>query len=192
MLQGVWDQIQALLGLGREIGDVDSVQMTLRTVVVYVGSLAIVRLGSKRFLSRASAFDVIVAIMLGSIMSRAINGSAPLLPTLTAGAVMVAMHWLIAALAFHFDWLGPLVKGGRILLIENGRLRREGMKRAGVSDRDLQQALRMHSGHTDPAKIRLASFERSGDISVIPFRSEPRVLDVSVKAGVQTVRIELG
>jgi hypothetical protein len=36
-------------------------------------------------MSKATAFDVIAAIMLGSIMSRAINGSAPFLPTLVAG-----------------------------------------------------------------------------------------------------------
>ena len=71
MLQTVWDQIQTLLGFGQDVGDVGAVQMALRTIVIYAFSLVIVRLGSKRFLSQATAFDVIVAIMLGSIMSRA-------------------------------------------------------------------------------------------------------------------------
>jgi uncharacterized membrane protein YcaP (DUF421 family) len=48
-----------------------------------------VRLGSKRFLGQTSAFDTIVGIMLGSIMSRAINSSAPFFPTLIAGVVLV-------------------------------------------------------------------------------------------------------
>ena len=49
----------------------------------------------------------------------------------------------------------------------------------------------MQNNHTDPANIRLAYLERSGQISVIPFKGEPRILDVSVAGGVQTVRIEL-
>jgi uncharacterized membrane protein YcaP (DUF421 family) len=154
-------------------------------------SLAIIRIGSKRFLSQASAFDVIVGIMLGSVMSRAINGSAPFFPTLLSGLVFVGMHWFFAALAFRFDWFGTLVKGNPILLIEDGKIQREGMRQAGLSDHDLKQALRMQNNHTDPANIRLAYLERSGNISVIPFKGDPRVLDVSVADGVQTVRIEL-
>ncbi len=65
------------------------------------------------------------------------------------------------------------------------------MRQAGLSEHDLKQALRMQNNHTDPANIRLACLERSGQISVIPFKGEPRILDVSVADGVQTVRIEL-
>jgi uncharacterized membrane protein YcaP (DUF421 family) len=75
--------------------------MALRTVVIYLFTLAIVRLGSRRLLSKPSAFDVIVAIMVGSIMSRAINGTAPFVPTMLAGIVLVVMHWLLAALALR-------------------------------------------------------------------------------------------
>ena len=39
--------------------------------------------------------------------------------------------------------------------------------------------------------MRLAYLERSGDVSVIPAPAVPRVVDVQVAAGVQTVRIEL-
>ena len=73
MLQAIGEQFQTLLGLGLDVGDVGAVQMALRTIIIYVCSLAIIRIGSKRVLSQASAFDVIVAIMLGSVMSRAIG-----------------------------------------------------------------------------------------------------------------------
>jgi uncharacterized membrane protein YcaP (DUF421 family) len=191
MLQVIWEQFQILFGLGRDPADLSAIQMALRTVFVYAFTLAIVRLGSKRFMSKATAFDVIVGIMLGSVMSRAITGSASFFPTLMVGATLVGMHGLIAALAFRFEWFGSLVKGNSILLIEDGKVQRNGMRKAGLSDHDLKQALRMQNNHTDPANIRLAYLERSGNISVIPFKGEPRILDVSVAEGVQTVRIEL-
>jgi uncharacterized membrane protein YcaP (DUF421 family) len=191
MLQVIWEQFQSLFGLGRDPADVSAIQMALRTVFVYAFTLAIVRLGSKRFMSKATAFDVIVGIMLGSVMSRAITGSASFFPTLMVGATLVGMHWLIAALAFRFESFGSLVKGNSILLIEDGKIQKIGMRKAGLSDHDLKQALRMQNNHTDPANIRLAYLERSGNISVIPFKGEPRILDVSVADGVQTVRIEL-
>src|SRR4051812_22541814 len=105
MFQTVWEVIRTLFGFGGSSGDITALQAVLRTIVIYAFTLAIVRFGSKRFLSQATAFDTIVGIMLGSVMSRAINGSAPFFPTLLAGAALVGMHWLMAALALRFDWL---------------------------------------------------------------------------------------
>jgi uncharacterized membrane protein YcaP (DUF421 family) len=191
MAQGWWESVQSLLGQGSEPIDVGVVQMLLRTLLVYAFTLAMVRVGSQRLLAKASIFDVIVAIMLGSIMSRAINGSAPLLPTLAAGLGLLAVHWLLAVVAFHTDWLGSLVKGDRILLIKDGEIQREGMRQASITDHDLRQALRTETHQTDPSRVEVAYLERSGKISVVPSTHEPRVVDVSVAAGVQTVRIEL-
>jgi uncharacterized membrane protein YcaP (DUF421 family) len=191
MLQTLSDQLQTLLGLGQDVGDVGAAQMALRTIVIYAFSLLIVRLGSKRFLSEATAFDVIVGIMLGSVMSRAINGSAPFFPTLLGGFVLVGMHWLLGVLAYHASWFGTLVKGSPVLLIKDGNIQREGMRRAGLSNNDLEQALRLRSNQTDPTKIQLACLERNGGISILPRKHEPRIVDVSIADGVQTVRIEL-
>lgn len=190
-MDAVFETIGRLLGLGRDIADVTTAQMALRTVVVYAFALAIVRSGSRRFLSKASAFDVIVAIMLGSIMSSAINGSAPFLPTLVSGAVLVFIHWLLAALAYRLDWLGPLVKGKPVRLITDGAVDRDAMRRAGVSALDLEQALRTQARVTDPSRVRLATLERDGTISVLPADEAPRVIEVSVEQGVQIVRVEI-
>jgi uncharacterized membrane protein YcaP (DUF421 family) len=191
MLEAVAREIQAFLGYNRDVGDVNALQMALRTVLIYVVTLVLIRLGSKRFLSQASAFDVIVGIMLGSVMSRAINSSAPLFPTLLAGVVFIGLHWSFAALAFHTHWFGSLVKGSPTLLVKDGELQQEGARRTSISSHDLKQALRLQAQETDLEKIRLAYLERDGAISIIPNKAEPRVVDVAVADGVQTVRIEL-
>lgn len=182
---------EELLGLNLAVADVGPFQMALRTVLIYAATLAIVRVGSKRFLSQATAFDAIVAIMLGSIMSRAINGSAPFLPTVASGVILVGLHWLIAAIAYGSDWFGTLVKGEPVLLIEDGDVQEKGLRRTSVSAKDLEEALRIESHVTNPAHVQLAYLERNGGISVIPHKPEPRVFTVSVQDGVQTVRIEL-
>ena len=191
MLETLWEQLQTLVGTGSEGTDLNAVQAVLRTVLVYSFTLAIVRLGSKRFLSQATAFDTVVGIMLGSVMSRAIDGSASLFLTMIAGTSLVGVHWLIAALALKFDSFGTLVKGNAIQLIKDGKIEEKGMRSARLSENDLKQALRMQNDHTDPAKIQAAYLERSGEISVTPLRQEPRVFDVAVRDGVQTVRVEL-
>jgi Predicted membrane protein len=105
--------------------------------------------------------------------------------------VLVAAHWLLAALAYRLDWVGPLVKGQPRLLVRDGRTDREAMRRAGVSQHDLEQAVRIEAGETDLSRVREARLERDGSISVVTAQREPVVLEVSVESGVQTVRIRL-
>jgi hypothetical protein len=129
MLQTVWDSIQAFLGYERAIEDVNAIQMALRTIVIYAATLVLIRIGSKRFLGQATAFDVIIGIMLGSVMSRAINGSAPLFPTLLTGAVFVGLHRLLNVLAFRTGWFGSIIKGSPVLLIKDGKIQRQGVRK---------------------------------------------------------------
>lgn len=190
-MQSFLDQLQMLLGLGLEVGNVGAGQMAIRTVLIYIFTLAIVRLGSKRFLSESTAFDVIIGIMLGSVMSRAINGSAPFVPTLLSGVVLVGLHWLITFLAYRIDWFGPIVKGNPVMLIKDGQIQQRAMRQTGLSTRDLEQAIRQEAQQMDLAGIRYAYLERSGSISVISYPPEPHVISVPVEDGVQTVRIEI-
>ena len=191
MLLAVWDEVQYLFGVGIEGADLNSAQMAVRTVIVYIASLFLVRIGSRRLMSQATAFDVVIGIMLGSIMSRAINGSAPVVTTILAGMVLVATHWLFALIAFHTSLFGPIVKGEPVTLIRDGELQEEAMRRAGITARDLNEALRLKSGTTNPKRFKRATMERNGSISVVPYDREPRILQVSVEDGVQNIRIEL-
>jgi uncharacterized membrane protein YcaP (DUF421 family) len=191
MIEMLWEQFQSLLGLGSDVGTVGIGQMALRTIVIYLVTLAIVRLGSKRFLSESTAFDVIVSIMLGSVMSRAINGSAPFLPTLAAGVILLALHWLFAILAYRTNWFGSLIKGNAVLLIKDGEIQQQGMRRTGITSNDLAQALRLQTNQSDSKQVKSAYLERNGRISIIPYEREPHIFEISVEEGVQTVRIEL-
>jgi uncharacterized membrane protein YcaP (DUF421 family) len=174
-----------------DLAEAGAVQTALRTVMVYALTLAIVRLGSKRVMGKGTAMDMVVAIMLGSIMSDGIDGKVPLLLVVVAGGVLFGMHWVLALVTFRTNWLGPIVKGNRVLLIKQGSIQEEGMRQGNVTRNDLTQAIREKTKYTDPSQIRLAYLERDGQISVVPEKGELRVIDVSVEKGVQTVRIEL-
>ncbi|WP_052352004.1 DUF421 domain-containing protein [Deinococcus pimensis] len=168
------DMLDFLLGHPQVSGGVTYV-VALRAVIVYAFTLFLVRLGSPRFLSQATAIDVIVGIMLGSVMSRAVNGSGVLLPTLAAGLVLITLHWLLDRLSLHVRWFGPLVKGLPIPLIVSGVVQSDGMRRAGLSRRDLEEALRLRGVPDDPSRVVEAYLERNGAISVVLASREPSV-----------------
>ncbi|MDF3063943.1 MAG: hypothetical protein K0S06_4052 [Microvirga sp.] len=177
------------LGLGLDSKEIGLAQMAIRAAVVYVVTVAFVRLAKKRFMSRASAFDVILGIMLGSIVSRAITGNAPFGPALAASAALIAMHWLFSFVAYYWHGFGIAVKGQPRVLIRDGAPDRNAMRRAHITEHDLHEDLRTE-GLDSPVKVREARLERSGKLSVVK-RSDPKIVEVKVEGGVQVVRLEI-
>lgn len=177
-------------GVGGSSVHINAPQMALRAIVVYVVTVLIVRMGKKRFMSRATAFDVILGVMLGSLVSRAIGGTAPFVPTLAATATLMASHWLFSAGAVRWHGFGQAIKGDSRLLIKDGRVDRDALRASHMSDRDLWEDLRGKSV-SDLKEVAEARLERSGNLSVIKARSEPKIVEIAVAEGVQTVRVEL-
>jgi uncharacterized membrane protein YcaP (DUF421 family) len=183
--------LEQIIGLGKEASELDVGEMALRAAIIYVVTLVIVRLGKKRFMGSGTAFDMIVGIMLGSMASRALTGNAPMVPTMTASAILVFMHWLFSGIALRSHRFGVLVKGHSRLLVENGVVDEAVMRRTHMTRRDLEEDLRSQ-GVDDPSKIKEGRLERSGRVSVVKQEAAPRIVEVQVERGVQTVRIELG
>lgn len=189
-MQAMQNAITSLLGLDAE--DLAAWQMGTRAVFVYAVAVVMVRLGEKRFLGKSTAFDVILGIILGSVVSRAITGSSPFFPTIGAGFVLVGLHWLFSVVAFRSERFATLVKGESRLLIKDGELQREALRKSHVGERDMLAALRTEGQLTNPADVAEAHLERSGDISIVERKRQPRIMEVAVASGVQTVRIEVG
>jgi uncharacterized membrane protein YcaP (DUF421 family) len=186
---------RALLGVGLESKDIGVMQMAFRAVVVYVVTLAVVRVGKKRFMGRATAFDVILGIILGSTVSRVLTGNTPLLPGLGAAAVLVALHWVFSAIAMGSQGFGWLVKGQADVLIRGGQVDGSALRKAHMTQQDLAADLR-GNGISDPKEVAEARLERSGSLSVIEAKpegggKEPRVVYLDVREGVQRIRIEI-
>jgi uncharacterized membrane protein YcaP (DUF421 family) len=189
VLREIQQNVEWLLGLEAERLAVG--QMVLRAIIIYIAALVMVRIGQKRFLGRNTAFDLILGIILGSVVSRAINGSGEFFPTIASGFALVFLHWFFAALAFRYDRFGNLVKGRPRTLIEEGSIVWDAMRKSNISRTDLNTALRLELNQDDLDGVRQARLERSGDISFVTAESSPHVIEVEVAQGVQTIRIRL-
>jgi uncharacterized membrane protein YcaP (DUF421 family) len=191
MLDQISDLVRVAFGIGLEPRDLNAWQISLRAALFYGAGLILVRLADKRLLGKNTAVDVILGVILGSVLSRGINGNGPVLATLIGGGVLVALHWILAALSFHSRPFGRLTKGEVRTLVRDGKILETEMRRNHISEGDLLEMLRLHGRLADPEDVGMACLERNGEISAIPIRREPRVVDVGVQDGVQTIRVEL-
>jgi uncharacterized membrane protein YcaP (DUF421 family) len=185
------ETLHLTLGFGLQGQHISIMQAGLRAGIVYVVTLFIVRLGKKRFLGRNTAFDVILGVMLGSTASQGIvEGGARLIPALAGAAVLLVMHWLFSTVAIRFPGFAWAVKGGPAVLVRDGEMDRKAMRKVHVTEDDIKRELR-NEGIAGLSQVTEARLEQSGDLSFVRGRQEPKVLEIGVAEGVNTVRIEL-
>jgi hypothetical protein len=167
MITGLEDFLDRLLGLNVNATELEFGQMAWRGVGVFFFAILLVRLGARRLLAHSAGFDIVVAIVLGSVLSRAINGQAPFFPTLGVSALLVALHHLLATLAFHSHWVSQRVKGRPRILVRNGEVDRAEMCRSKITADDLDENLRLHGNVGKISDVAEARLERNGAVSVV-------------------------
>lgn len=117
-------------------------QECVRAVLIFVYGLLLVRLAGRRLFGKWAALDIIVAVLIGSNLSRALTGGAPLAGTLAATTLLVFLHWLISQAAARSRILSRLVEGRGVELVRDGKIDSRVAAWHSVSRADIDEALR--------------------------------------------------
>ncbi|HWF00686.1 MAG TPA: YetF domain-containing protein [Caulobacteraceae bacterium] len=155
--------ISSIFGAARHVGPA---QECARAVVIFVYGYVAVRLVGRRVFGKWAALDIVVSVIIGSNLSRALTGSAHLLGTMAATTVVLALHWALAQLACRQPRLSRLIEGRPFDLAQDGELRAAMLHRWSISQADIDEALRARGvARLEPAD-RLV-LEPSGGISLL-------------------------
>src|SRR5437763_14769582 len=79
-MDAFYNFIDAWLGLGAQPKDLTFLQISLRGIIVFLATLAVIRIGPKRSLARETAFRAVLLVLLASGLSRGVTGSSAFLP----------------------------------------------------------------------------------------------------------------
>lgn len=141
-------------------------QECARATVIFCYGLLLVRIAGRRTFGKWSALDIIVSIIVGSNLSRALTGSAQMGGTLAATTLLLFLHWLLAKAVARWPLWASLLEGETVVLSRGGVENRSAMLRHSVSRGDLGEALRQSSVE-QVADTSLVSLEPSGKITVL-------------------------
>lgn len=141
-------------------------QECARAVVIFVYGLVLVRIAGRRIFGKWAALDIIVSIIVGSSLSRAVTGNAALFGTLAAMTLLIGLHWVLAHAAARSARLSKLLEGSTIELARNGEPRPAALIRQAISEKDINEALHQ-AGVENISDTRLLALEPSGKITVI-------------------------
>jgi uncharacterized membrane protein YcaP (DUF421 family) len=170
MFAEIWEMVDRVLGLHLEAANLGFGHMTLRAMIVFCVAVVLARVGNRRLLAHNAGFDIMLLVVLGSVLSRGINGQAAFFPTLGVSAVLVGLHHLVATLALHSHWFSQLAKGSPRTLVRRGQVDQAAMRKAKISGDDLEENLRLNGGVSDVREVAEARLERNGSISVVKAR----------------------
>ncbi|MBI1897686.1 MAG: DUF421 domain-containing protein [Acidobacteria bacterium] len=141
----------------------------VRGLVVYFFLLLVFRLSGNRTLSQATAFDLILLLIISETVQQAMVGTDN---SITQGLLLVltlvTTDILLSVLKEHSQVLDRWIDGAPLVVIDNGKLLHDRMAKLRVDEGDILAAARSLQGLERLDQIKYAVVERSGEITIVP------------------------
>lgn len=141
-------------------------ELVVRSVVVFVFLLALLRVTGKRQVGQLAPFDLVLLLVLSNAVQNSMNGGDnSLVGGLISAVTLVALNAAISFATYRSKKLEAIIEGRPQVLIHNGVLFEDVMASAQLTHHELNAALR-RSGYTCVAEVHSAVLENNGAISV--------------------------
>lgn len=148
-------------------GQPGAFQMSVRAVVVFILGIAMIRLSGRRSFGMRMPLDNVIIVLIGSVLSRAVNGSSSFIGTIIACFIIVILHRLVALLATYNSTVDRWIKGKSQVLYKNGNLNRKLMRKFTLTEKDIIEGVRINSNLEEIEDTKSIYLERDGQISAI-------------------------
>jgi uncharacterized membrane protein YcaP (DUF421 family) len=140
--------------------------IALRATVTYVYLLVLLRLTGKRTIKEGTPFDLVVALVIGDMPDDVIWGDVPLAQGLVAMGTVALLHVVVERVTYRSMRLDRLANASATVIARDGGVDRAALVRAHMNEDDLTSTVRTQ-GLEDPALLRAARVERSGEVTIV-------------------------
>lgn len=147
--------------------------VVLRTLILFLLVLAVIRLMGKGSLSKATPFRFVSYIVIAIITSSIILN---LIPNITFGFIALSVWILLAILLDYLSlkskWIHDFINGRETILIKEGKVMEENLLEVRLTGEELLRELRSKNAFT-LADVEFAVMESTGEINVL-FKSDKK------------------
>ena len=152
---------------------VPAVEKVLRTVIVYFVLIVGLRLAGKRELAQLNPFDLVVLLTLSNTVQNAIIGDDNTVIGGVIGAfTLLLVNYIVVRFLFEHENLDRLVEGNPDVLIENGVLREDRLRKELITRGELEAAAH-RQGFASLDEIDRAILEPGGGVCFLAKRPTP-------------------
>jgi hypothetical protein len=145
-------------------------ESVLRGLIIYAFLLIALRLTGKRHIGQLAPFDLVLLLVLSNAVQNAMNGGDnSVTGGLISASTLLLLNGLVGKLTYQSKMMESLVEGRPEILIHNGTLFTDVMKRERLTRHELNAALRA-AGCASADEVHYAILENTGQITVHPKR----------------------
>jgi uncharacterized membrane protein YcaP (DUF421 family) len=150
-----------------------ALQIVARTGAVYLLVLVGVRLTGKREVGQMTPFDLTLLLLLSNSVQNAMTGpDTSLMGGAVAAVVLLSLNYLVAELSGINRRFRRAVQGTPSLLIHDGQLLLDHLKREHLTVDEVMRALREH-GIGSIAEVAIGVLEVDGSLSFLKIDELP-------------------
>lgn len=143
-----------------------------RTILLYILLIAVVRLLGKRQIGQMEPSEFVVSMLIADLISIPMqNGGIPLYCGIIPVLTVLGLELLLSGLSMRSIRLRRWLCGKPVILIENGKLLQNNLRRTGITLDELTSHLR-EKDVLDLRSVQFAILETNGNLSVFPYPKE--------------------
>jgi uncharacterized membrane protein YcaP (DUF421 family) len=141
----------------------------VRGFAVYFFLLVVFRIAGKRSLGQITTFDAVLLLIISEAVQQAlINNDTSMTNGFILVLTLLGLDLSVSLLTLNSRRLDKLINDRPLVLLENGRLFKDRMRKARVTEDDILAMARELQGLERLDQIKFAVLERSGGITVVP------------------------
>ena len=145
-----------------------------RTLLFYFALVVVIRLMGKRQVGQMEPSEFVVAILIANLAAVPLEDwNIPIWGGLGPMAIVFVCERLVSTLCLKSIRARKLLCGKPVILIENGRLMEENLRRTRVNLDELSGHLR-EQGVLQIETVQFAILETNGSITVFPYPPKPQ------------------
>lgn len=139
----------------------------LRSILIYMFLIFSIRLLGKRQLGEMEPSEFVVSLLIAdlaatSMQDTSLSLAASVIPITT----VLLLELMLSSLSYHFITVRKLTCGKPVILMENGKINQQNLRRTRVTLDELTEHLR-EKGIVDLSTVKYAILETNGQISVL-------------------------
>lgn len=143
-----------------------------RTVILYFFIMTGLRLMGKRQIGELEPSELVLTMMLSDLAAVPMQDfGIPLLAGILPILVLLSLSMLLSTFALRSVRFRRLVCGTPTIIIHQGRICQDAMRRSRLTIDELMEELRAQ-GYTNLAAIKYAVLENSGQLSLLPWHTQ--------------------
>ena len=163
----------------------------MRTIVLYLLLLVVIRLMGKRQVGQMEPSEFVVTMLVANLASIPMqDGGIPLFSGVVPIVTVLGAELVLSALALKNIRLRKLLCGKPVILIENGNILQKNLRKTRITMDELTGHLR-EKDVLDLRSVQYAILETNGNLSVFPYPKEmpAPARDVGVQVRKQSLPI---